>query len=209
GPGFSGSVTVYAPGSAGDASPAQTITTADTGIFQPVGVASDRQGNIYVASAASLSDAAGDQGPGSVSVFPPGSNGAISPSARIFGPSTELDHVQGVAVDAAGKVYVLNLASGQDSVMTYAAGSTGDIAPLSSLEIGGSVGGFAVDATGDIYVNLVASGTRYVSIFMYPAGSSGAASPETVIAGSETGLFTSHSPSIMAIDADLNVYSYS
>ncbi len=210
GPGLSGSVTVYAPGSAGDASPTLTITTADTGIFQPVGVASKRQGNIYVASAASVSDSAGDQGPGAVSVFPPGSNGAISSSARIFGPSTKLNQVQGVTVDAAGKIYVLNYVPGQGySVVTFAAGSSGDVAPLSSLEVGGFVGGFAVDAAGDIYVNLVASGTRYVSLFMYPAGSSGAASPAMVIVGSETGLFTSHSPSIMAIDADLNVYAYS
>lgn len=131
---YYGSVTIYSPGSNGDATPIATIggwsnsscrtagvpfpcctgsgtgTCVDnTGLYDPVRIALDSSGNIYVAN---FGD---DSGNYSIGVFSPGSNGNATPIATIAGSNTELDFPIGVAVDSNGTIYVANEGSGVSS----------------------------------------------------------------------------------------------
>jgi len=75
-----GSVTEYAAGSNGNATPSANISGPDTGLSQPVGIALDAEGNIYVANQSDLVDGGGE---GSVTEYPAGSNGDTAPIATI------------------------------------------------------------------------------------------------------------------------------
>ncbi len=205
--GVLGSVTVYTGGSAGNAVPVQTITGAETGIYVASGVAFDRGGNVYVASAESSGG-----GSGGVSVFPPGHYGAVAPSARIVGPSTELNYLEGVAVDGSGKIYALDQNPDVNSpeplsVKSFAAGGTGDVAPLTNLAIHNGegdnaigfvpIGAMAVDAAGNVYVPCA------TGMWVYAAGSDGSASPSTVI--TNNGSVDFGSP--LALDSQAGIYA--
>src|SRR6185436_8876839 len=107
-------VTVYPPGSEGNVAPIATISGPGTSLRSPSDVAVDSVGRIYVAN----QGVQGDRG--SVTIYPPGSgddtravgcvtvyrggsNGDVAPIAII---RTGTGSPRGIAVDAAGKVYV-------------------------------------------------------------------------------------------------------
>ncbi|MGH7813909.1 MAG: hypothetical protein ACREQI_07910 [Candidatus Binataceae bacterium] len=127
-----GSVTVYAPGSTGDALPIATIAGANTGIEAALAIAADSAGNLYVGNCGA--ECAGSGAP-SVTVYAPGANGNVSPIATISGANTNLGIPRGVAVDASGNIYVAD--SAISAITVYAAGSNGNVAP--SVTIEGSV----------------------------------------------------------------------
>ena len=109
-----GSVTVYAAGASGNATPAATIAGSNTGLDGPHGVALFA-GQLYVASL------------DSILVFAAGATGNAVPTATLAGSKTGLASPKGIALDAAGRLYVTN--QGNSSVTVYAAGATGDTAP--------------------------------------------------------------------------------
>ena len=79
-------------------------------------------------------------------------------------------------------IFVAN--SNCDSVTTYPAGASGNIAPLSPVTGLCGPAGVAFDSKGNIYV-----ANEYGStVTVYPAGSNGNAAPISVIGGSNTGL---------------------
>jgi len=84
-----GSVTVYAAGATGNATPTATISGSSTGLNHPNGIAIDSDGNIYVAN---------NGGP-SVTVYAKGATGNATPTATISGTTnTELGDIHGVTV---------------------------------------------------------------------------------------------------------------
>jgi sugar lactone lactonase YvrE len=90
------------------------------------------------------------------------------------------------AVDAAGKIYVTSVTA--DAVTVYAAGATGNVAPIATIS-GANTGlqaptGIAVDAAGNIYVG--DENTNVVSVFA--PGANGNVAPIRTIAGAATGL---------------------
>jgi hypothetical protein len=98
-------VTIYAAGSNGNVAPMATISGPLTQLKQPSGVAVDSIGNIYVANDVS----ADGKHLGSITVYPPGSNGNVAPAMRlsngtliknavIQGSLTGLDQPVGVAI---------------------------------------------------------------------------------------------------------------
>ena len=133
------SVTVYSAGSDGNVAPSATIAGAATGLSGPIGIALDSRANIYVANATG-----GLGKSGSVTIYPAGSNGDVTPSATIVGSTnTELNEPDGIAVDSHGNIYVSN--RGSSSITVYSAGSNGDVAPIVNIggpdtKIGGPVG---------------------------------------------------------------------
>src|SRR3989442_8446833 len=176
------SVTVYAPGAGGTAPPTRTITGAHTGMNGPVGIARDAAGNLYVANAGNSCCGLGN----SITVYGAGARGDAAPTATIVGGNTGLDAPSGVALDAAGHLYVAN-ADG-NSITVYGSRATGNATPSATI-MGGSTGlnrpvGIALDAAGRIYV--ANSGDN--SITVYAAGASGNAAPLLTIAGATTGL---------------------
>jgi hypothetical protein len=116
-----------------------------------------------------------------------------------------LDYPDGVAVDGVGDMYVLNREGGpsqEGSITEYAAGATGNVAPIATIS--GSATGFlgppaiALDpVNGNIYVG------EYKAVQFFGAGSNGNVAPLGVISGSNTGLdFVSG----LALDKHGNVY---
>jgi hypothetical protein len=127
--GGSDSVTVYPSGSSGNASPSSTISGGGTGLAGPLSLTVDSSGNIYVLNFIANQTE-------SVTIYAPGSNGNISPTATISGNSTSLENPAGIAVDAGGNLYVTNDGStsgGADTVTKYPEGQAGSVLPYATL----------------------------------------------------------------------------
>jgi sugar lactone lactonase YvrE len=182
--GGSDTVTVYAAGSSGNATPSEIINrqfaVSLTGLAGPAGAAVDSSG-IYVTN---------DNN--SVTTYSAGSNGNIAPIATISGSNTGLSNPTGIALHG-GNIYVAN--EGGQTVTVYPEGTTGNVAPSSTLNTEGEATGVAVDSGGNIYV----SGYSQEQLFVYPAGSSGNATPSGE-------LDTSIRIGSIALDSANNIY---
>jgi hypothetical protein len=118
------SITVYAPGANGNASPIATITGPNTKLGEPTGIAVDPDGTIFVTNFDS----------NSVNTFAPGANGDVPPIAVIQGSHTGLSGPTSIAVGFGHRLYVANdPVIGTISVTVYPAGADGDVAPLATL----------------------------------------------------------------------------
>lgn len=203
---YDGSITVYSAGSAGNVAPiakiAGTRTGDKTGLKSPLGLAVDAANKLYV-----LNEFGAGSG-GSITIYPPGADGNVAPEATIAdGASkrTQLNSPAGLALDAAGNVYVTN-DGGSNSITVYAAGSKGDVAPKAVIS-GSDTGldtprGIAIDSNGNIYVANARDGVvtdegeddsdssqkAPATITVYPAGSNGNVKPIATITGPLTSL---------------------
>ena len=188
------SITVYPAGSNGDTMPVATIMGPNTGLDAPYGVAVDASENIYVVN---CSDCANSPDFDSVTVYPAGSYGNVTPTASITcvgGGFCGLDFPVAVAVDARGEIYVANAGSlsgvvGQlDSVTVYSAGSMGPLATISGDHTGLALpSGIALDANANIYVsNFIGWPDFLGSVTVYPAGSKGNVAAGATIGGLAT-----------------------
>jgi sugar lactone lactonase YvrE len=195
-------VTVYAAGPHGNQRPIATIGGANTQIGSAFGLGVDAAGNIYVVNG---------QYPGTVLVFPPGSNGNVAPIQNISVPGLFSTNI---AVSDNGQMYVTGEYSNgsyhSDSVLVYAPGSTGSATPIQTIN-GPDTGlynpsGIALDSHGNMYVsNYVAfpGPSLSPSITVYAAGATGDAKPIRTITGSNTGLDYNYG---IALDASGNIY---
>jgi hypothetical protein len=173
------SITEYAPGANGNVAPIATVAGPDTHLtnLQAIGsMVVDRSGLVLVADGSSAE----------ILGFAPGASGNATPIIDIAGSNTTLGGVSGVALDAAGNVWV----SGTPNVVTeFAAGSTGNVAPIARI-LGPATqitfpSNVAVDqASGNIEVTNLGNN----SITEYAPGSTGNVAPAAVIAGNLTGL---------------------
>ncbi len=139
------SISIYSAGATGNAAPLATIQGSSTGLDQlrPTGIAVDASGNVYVTHFVQCFDPTYTATHGeSVLVFAAGATGNATPIARIEGSNTGLDGSTGIAVDAAGLLYVANTTECpyyQDwpahpgSITVYAPGATGDALPIARI----------------------------------------------------------------------------
>ena len=68
------------------------------------------------------------------------SSASVAPIATIAGPNTGLVNPWGVLVDANGLIYVdTNAGGGNDSIVVFAAGANGNVAPLRTI-VGSNTG---------------------------------------------------------------------
>lgn len=187
------SITVYASGSAGNATPIATIIGSNTNISNPTGLALDSTGNIYVANT----------GSNAITVYPAGSSGNVAPSATISGTNTQLNVPQAIALDSKGNIYAAN--NGTSIVTVYAPDSNGNVAPSSVIggyETGLSAPvGIALDSNGKIYV--VNNSNGDFSVTVYPSGSKGDVTPAATISGTTTELVSS---AAIAVDSMGKIY---
>ncbi|HUO05778.1 MAG TPA: NHL repeat-containing protein [Candidatus Binataceae bacterium] len=199
-----GGILVFAANVNGNVAPIATISGSNTGIGlnSPVGVAVDSSGIIYLANF--------DGGPsknGSVTVYPAGSNGNVTPIATISGSGTGLDlGPTGIAVDSSGNIYVTNSGFQNDRVTVYSAGSDGNATPIATISGSNteitSPAGIAVDSSGNIYVALpIMKPSGGINVFA--AGSNGNVAPMATISGSNTEIT---SPAGIAVDSSGNIY---
>ncbi len=126
----------------------------------------------------------------SVTVYPVSATGNSAPIRTISGGMTQLVAPYGIAVDAAGYIYVadfLGTGSNSGAVEIYAPGASGNVAPVGYIS-GNATGmsepaGVAINPlNGNIYV---LNDGNY-SVTMYAPGSTGNVAPIGKIAGSRT-----------------------
>ena len=89
---YRNSITEYAPGANGNVAPIATLTGPATGVEQPLGIALDPAGHLWVDSA------------GGIVEYPAGANGNVAPIAAIAGPQVNSTSV--IAFDPAGNLFV-------------------------------------------------------------------------------------------------------
>ena len=221
-----GTVTIYSPQGSKtgtlDEPPIATIAGADTGLYNPLGIALDSSGNIYVANCASCRGGSGDR----VVVYSPrGSRkGTLNeaPTAIITGADTGLNYPAGIALDSSGKIYVTNAGSDPSgsSVTVYPpqAGSTGTLneAPIAMIS-GANTGlafsfefpaGIALDSSGKIYVANDQGGpsaTGTVTVYSPLGSDTGTLDemPTATLGNSDTGLYF---PVAVAFDSSGSIY---
>ena len=188
---MSARIAIFSANSDGNVAPIATIAGDKTGLVDPVGLALDSAGALYV-----LNDTGGDDSRGSITVYPPDANGNVAPKATIadgaHDKQTQFNTPRGLALDSAGNIYVTN-ASGIDSITIYAAGKFGNVAPINIIS-GAHTGlnsprGIGVDSDGKIYVSNDGSDNKGVdTVTVYAPGSSGDVKPIATVSGSLTGL---------------------
>ncbi len=114
-----GEVLVYRPGSDGNAKPAALINGPDTGLASPSAITVDQNGYLYVTNegptkASGVETGPGfflhgtKAGPGSITIYQPGSDGDQKPIATIAGESTKIGFPTGIALDENTNIYVLD-----------------------------------------------------------------------------------------------------
>ena len=179
-------IEVYGSGPSGYTLTA-TITGAATGLYEEPGGIAVAGSNIYATNQATFfNSGVTSEGP-SVTVYATaGLSGTVNlaPTDTIVGGSTDLVLPVGIAVDAAGNIYVANFEG--NTITVYAAGANGNATPMAVIG-GDSTGlsgpfGIALDGAGDIYV----SNSDNNTITVYPAGAKGDVVPTATIKG--TGL---------------------
>jgi sugar lactone lactonase YvrE len=134
-------------------------------------------------------------------VFAANTVGDAPPIATIVGSNTRLSQPNGLALDQAGRLFVVNIAS--DSILVFANGARGNVPP--GAAIGGSntllnaPEGIALDIHGKVYVTNAFGN----SVVVFGASATGNAAPIDTIAGPNTGL---DSPTGIALDPGGRLY---
>ena len=160
------SISVYAAGATGTATPLQTIYT----LIQPMAMTVDSAGDIYAAGVALAHG-------GTVEEIKPDGTATFFYSSSFALPT-------GIALDASGNVYVSVLVFTQTTVngaiQVFAAGSQGTVTPVRTIATNGVAYGVAIDHGGNIYtsvdVQTVAVGyftTSSASLVEYGGGTTG------------------------------------
>jgi hypothetical protein len=170
-------ILVYPAGATGAATPTRTIIQNLCCI--PIAMTVDSSGSLYVA------------GSGAVAVYPSTANGSATPTALIQGSATGLNSDNDIAVDSSGNIYVTNYFPQYYIITVFAAGATGNVAPVRTITLPSSsiVTGLAVDSSGDLYTienQLPTNGpfSTGASIVEFAPGASGAATPIKTITAS-------------------------
>ncbi len=186
------SITEFAPGASGNATPICTIVGPNTGLDENDDISLASDGTIYVGNFAGTP----------VEVFAPGACGNVSPIRTLSGSNTGLGEVDGLGVDAAGNLYVDNTFAG--SVEVFAPGATGNVAPsrtisgpLTQLSNGGFVDDIVVGFNGEINV------TTPPAVLVFAPGASGNVAPIRAITGTNTDLQAADD---LGLDANGNIY---
>jgi sugar lactone lactonase YvrE len=188
------SVTVYASGATGNATPVQDISGSKTGLLLPFAVAVDGSGNTYVTNTqdGETTDV--------IEVYAAGATGNVAPIRDIIGKPYR--YSTGIAIDPInGDIYVAK--TNISAILVYAPSANGDVAPIAGIQ-GSETGlsgpyGLAVGASGKIYVGNIGNN----SVTVYAAGSTGNVAPTQTIAGTRTGLAGPHQ---LALDSNSKIY---
>jgi hypothetical protein len=156
----------------------QITQTSISGPSSPL--AADAAGDLYVGTWVCVN---GHDCASAILQFAPGSSGNVAPAAVLSGPNTELpESITGIALDPQGNPYAVgNSNSPIFNVLKFAAGSSGDAAPV--LNFGTAVANIegawniATDSSGNLYVASSFLESDPGGLRMYAPGSYGAATP--------------------------------
>src|SRR5580692_11468437 len=170
------SIVGFPAGSNGNVSPNLVISGSETGLASPIALALDRLGNLYVSNCGECDY--GPPGKNSIEEFAAGSNGNVNPIREITGKRTQLGHVNQLAIDRAGKIYVANVTN--EATLVFNRNANGNASPVRVLAGTRSrinePDGLAIGPAG-LYVTSVYSG--YIGRF--PLGAGGDESPRVTL----------------------------
>lgn len=184
GPSQQGAVFVFDANANGNVKP---IATIHDGLNYPFGVALDRTGNLYVANFQGCD----------ITVYAATTYKLIRTitSAGSYG----LCYIDGVALDGAGKTYVVdtnysgrNMSSSPGFILVFKPGANGSVFPIRVIagpltKLAGPYG-IAVSSHGEMYVTNYAQKQPYPEILVFAAGASGNVKPIRTIRGPKTQL---------------------
>ncbi len=120
---YQGLLAVFPAGASGSTKPLHVVEGSRTGLSDPLGVAVDADGRMYVTNAEKSAE--------TVLVFSAAANGDARPQYRIDGAKTKLSDPNAIAVDEAGAAFVTNFSyTGAQSIVAYAPGSRGNAPPV-------------------------------------------------------------------------------
>jgi sugar lactone lactonase YvrE len=202
-------IQVYPPKAEGYVTPVRVIGGARTALKNPVAIAVDGTGRIYVANNVGSDDPLASAA--TVTVYAPEADGDAAPIHTIVGLATKLLAPTAIAVADDGTLYVANAGVWNDdhgSVRVYAPDADGQARPARTLLGPGtqliSPGGLAISRGDTIYVlggwDFPRGRTR---IAVYPPMADGEVAPIRTIEGDSTGFRES---SGMAVDGEGQVY---
>jgi sugar lactone lactonase YvrE len=214
------SVSVYAPGATGYATPVRTLGGRGAGWPAALGVAVGARGEVYVANAP-----APPASYGAVTVYAPGAAGNAPPIRTILGTDSTLQYPRGIAVDARGAVYVMS--SGAGPVFAYPPGASGHAVPsrrigdrprtdLSWTELSGfapsrprrrtrpeDAKAIAIGADGSVLVAATGVLVDSGAIAVYDSAGGDAGAPARLVTGAATGL---RRPGGLGVGHDGSIY---
>ncbi len=192
--------------------PSAVIAGPKTKLKQPVALAVDGSGDIYVANQLGGPVVTSDCFTmGAITVYAAGSKGNVPPTAVISGAATGLGTPVSIAVDSNRNIYVANASADasfifQPNIRVYPAGSDGDAQPSAVITDANTgfngIGSIALDSAQNLYA--VEYNTDGDALTVYPAGSNGNITPNAIIAGADTGL---SAPSGITLDSSGNPYA--
>ncbi len=178
------SINVYPAGSDGNVSPVATIAGANTGVDMPKALALDTRETLYV-----LNGNGGPANTGSITAYPDGSRGDVTPIATTTSRFDVFNDAKGVSASSGGNIGVANAEGGASetgSVEIYPAGSYATGSPIATIS-GDETGLYypsriALDSNGNIYVlntsNFPNPGN---AVTVYAVGSTGDTMPSATI----------------------------
>jgi hypothetical protein len=191
-------ILAFAPGSTGNVAPQAVISGPATGLASPVALAIDSSDNIYVANCAICGF--GPPGVTSVEEFAAGSNGDVTPMRVIAGRRTQLEAVEGIALDEHGFIYVANSFT-ERSVTVFGPNAHGNAPPKRVLNTIGAPVGLAVIGS-HLFVTSVWTG----QIVRFARRASGNASPHSTFSVQWSGNASGQSLSGIAAAPDGSLY---
>ena len=150
-------VLIFAPGSSGNVAPAAMLSGSNTQIEQPLGIAIDHDGLIYVSQVFPTAK---------IAVFAAGSTGNTSPLRVISGLTTPT----AMAFDANNNLYL----GTSGNIVEFAAGANGNAAPIATINVN-SDSSAAIDSAGRIITGSPSPCGPGIQIFA--AGANGNAAP--------------------------------
>jgi sugar lactone lactonase YvrE len=141
-----------------------------------------------------------------VLVFPQNTNGGPAPTQDISGNVTGLAQPQGIALDAAGNIWVTN--SGTSTITEYPANATGNVAPINMIAGNAtflsSPVGITFDKNGNMFVVNAATDTSgFFEILEFGPSPTGNQAPISRIGGASALL---NQPQYIAVDTNGNLY---
>jgi hypothetical protein len=114
----------------------------------PEGVAIGHNGKLYVANFGFQGGSGSGSNPGYIQIWNAGDSGNTAPEHEIAGPLTTIAHPVGIAISGSNDNYSIYVANFVDyttsNILKFAAGTTGNTAPIASYSVRAGIEGFSI-----------------------------------------------------------------